>query len=230
MGKTNIRGALILDSMGNKPDELQDKADHANQSPTHERSPDGGAHSHMIVVNYEKEAERNRAVQAINKHTDEKAERPQGTIRYIPRGTDLEELTEELATRVKPEDIHLYKIEEQEVTLPESKTDSLTREYDEQMENLDNMLNFVLTNHGGRLISPIETTYEIASRKGRVEVSFETGPQNKSVEVSFEGGRKAVEHLKESIGESLDQIGSSASEGGHEASSHQDTTEIGGDS
>jgi hypothetical protein len=216
--------------MENKPEGTQDNVEHSDQPPTHEQSPDGSAHSHMIVVNYEKETERNRAVQAINKHTDDKAERPQGTIRYIPRETDLEELTEELATRVKPEHVHLYKIEEQEVALPESKTDWLTREYDEQMENLDNMMNFVLTNHGGRLISPIETRYEIASRKGRVEVSFETGPQNKSVEVSFDGERKAVEHLKESINESLDQIGNSASEGGDKASSHQDTTEIGGDS
>lgn len=169
--------------------------------------PDGEEPGHLLHVNYETEAERNRASQIIKEHADGQVKRPQGTVRYLHPDTDVDALTEELLIRLPAEYVHLLKTEKVDLEGPSTASDELPYEFDEPQDNIENLLNFVITNHRGRMISPSERRYEITSRKGRVEVWFETGLENKSVKIYFEGHPKPIEHLKESFRESLEQAG-----------------------
>ena len=198
--KGRIQGRI----MSPNPDATEEKQ---NQGPHKETLSDGTEPKHLLLVNYENEAERNRASQIIKEHGEGRAKRPQGTIRYLHPGTDLEALTEELLVRLPAQHVHLFEIDEVDISGPSTTKDVLEYEFDEPQDSIENLLNFIITNQGGRMITPSERRYEITSRKGRVEAWFETDSENQSVKVYFEGHPKPIEHLKESFRESFKQAG-----------------------
>lgn len=167
---------------------------------------DGSLPERLLVVNWSDDAERNRASQVINSYNSDLLERPQGTVRMVHQDVDVNGLADELLARLPSEKVHLFELDEEEIT-GSAVGDSLAYEFDKRQEELDNLLNFIITNHRGRMTSPSERRYEITSRKGRAEVWFETGDNNQSVKIYFEGSPESIEHLKESFRESLEQAG-----------------------
>lgn len=167
---------------------------------------DGSLPERLLVVNWSDDTERNRASQVINSYNSDLLERPQGTVRMVHQDVDVHGLADELLARLPSKKVHLFELDEEEIT-GSAVEDSLAYEFDKPQEELDNLLNFIITNHRGRMTSPSERRYEITSRKGRAEVWFETGDKNQSVKIYFEGSPESIDHLKESFRESLEQAG-----------------------
>jgi len=169
--------------------------------------PDGSSPEHILIVNWNGDAERNRTSQVLQNYDDEMVVRPQGTVRLLHQDLNTEDLTNDLLVKLPSNNVNLFEIDKVDIASPSITTDDLEYEFDEPAENLTNLLNFIITNHKGRMISPSERRYEITSRKGRVEVWYEAGINNQSVTINFEGHPKPIEHLKESFQESLEQAG-----------------------
>jgi hypothetical protein len=151
---------------------------------------------YLFVVNYDDQAERNRMANVLDQWEHGNITRPEGTIRIV-NGTNQEQLLEQLINRVPADHVSCYQLDPVEPASETTTEQSFTVSFDESIENLDNMVNFIITNRRGRLKDPMSARYEINSQKGRVEVEYETADDNDDITLTITGNETPVEHMTE---------------------------------
>jgi len=149
---------------------------------------------YLFVVNYDDQAERNRMANVLEQWDDGEISRPKGTVRIVD-GTNQDQLLEQLINRVPADHVSCYLLNEVGPTNETTTEQAFTVTFDEPLENLDSMANFIITNRRGRLTDPMSARYEINSQKGRVEVEFETSQDNDEITLTITGNETPVEHM-----------------------------------
>lgn len=152
--------------------------------------------------------------QALKEYNDEHLVQPPGTVRVLTEEVDVEGLVSSLLTKIPHEHVYLADLErDEDLESYLQGEETLTYTFTHTPENIENMVNFIITNHGGRLKSPTERRYEI-TRNGYVEVDYETEIEDGDVRITLEGQTEPVRQLKERFQDDLKQLDENAPSGG----------------
>ncbi|WP_136686778.1 hypothetical protein [Halorhabdus amylolytica] len=150
----------------------------------------------LFVVDYDSDAERKR-VEYLFDNAEGEVSTLSGLSR-IAEGVDLEEMYEQLVSKVPEEQVRAYRLEPVDVTAEPERT-TVTERVSAPAETVEPFVEYMLSKKKAVLQSAAHNEYEVYTKKGRADISYaleEDGGET-AVEIQVEGYPPAPAFLGE---------------------------------
>lgn len=180
---------------------------------------DSTSEKRLYIVKFDDEAERKRVDSAIDSWSGGEGGRPSGAIR-VAEGENHDELLDILTARVPVDHIECYHMDEVEVDDP-TVIETIERTLSDGKESVDSMVNFIVSNHRGKMTDPRGTLelqptasnmenvpiYRIGNKKGTVRLGYRVEGLDDGcrVFIGLKGHHIPVDYVKEEISKDLDR-------------------------
>lgn len=151
---------------------------------------------YLFVVNYDSDAERKR-VEYLFDNANGEISTLSGLAR-IAEGIDLEEMYEEIISKVPEDQVEAYRLEPIDVASePERKT--VEKAVNAPADTVEPFVEYMLSKKKAVLQSGARNEYEVYTKKGRAEIAYDVDESGGStrVEIRIEGYPPAPEFLAE---------------------------------
>lgn len=168
---------------------------------------------HLVIVKYGTDAERKRIEYILDRWKNRaEVKRPEGIVALVG-DQGIGELAEELYSRVERDQVILYKLQETQIDVAESKR-SITVRLNEKRETAERLLDFIMaklkaTLRPGLLSGSGEKTYEVYTKKGKAEIRLRLHDDKSGVrlELYITGYGDAVELMHRKLSEEIKFLG-----------------------
>jgi len=150
----------------------------------------------LFVVDYDSDAERKRA-----EYLFDNAEGEVSTLSGLSRiaeGVDIEEMYEQLVSKVPEEQVRAYRLEPVDVSA-EPEQVAVTQQVTAPADTVEPFVEYMLSKKKAVLQSAARNEYEIYTKKGRADITYtlEEATGETTVEIRIEGYPPAPEFLAE---------------------------------
>lgn len=156
----------------------------------------------LFVVDYDSDAERKR-VEYLFDNADGDVSTLSGLSR-IADGVDLEEMYEQLVSKVPEDQVQAYRLEPVDVSAEPERT-TVTERVAAPPETVEPFVEYMLSKKKAVLQSAARNEYEVYTKKGRAEIAYtldEDGDET-TVQIQIEGYPPAPEFLAEYFDQEL---------------------------